>query len=149
MNKKFFDRVCLVCLVMAMCLLFFNQRNALATGRIVYIYGYFQEDKSDTRVEPKIISIKRETTLIFLNESQVEVRIIFPEGKTCDLATHAEPGWNMKGKCYITKHTIPPGGTSSMYFNSIGTFDYEVEYIGKDRKEKASIRVSSHPGYRW
>lgn len=150
MNK---NKVCQVggaLLVLGMCLLLINEGTALARGRMIYIFGNFQGEEPETSVEPKITTENRQTTIIFINESEVDVKIIFPEGKTCGQVARVAPGWNMKGTCYMTKDTIPPGGTSSIIFNSNGNYDYEVEYVGKNHKEKASIRIStrSAPGFR-
>ena len=152
MNKK---SLCLaggIFLVTALCLVLATPGTVLARGRIIYIFGNFDGAEPEASVEPNITTEGRQTTIIFLNESQVDVRIIFPEGKTCSQVTRVAPGWNMKGKCYITRDTIPPGGTSDIIFNSIGNYDYEVEYVGKNHKEKAQIRISTQPGHgfrRW
>lgn len=133
--------------LMFISLLLLTQSNAFARGRIVYIFGSWEDGKITTSIEPKTASVERNTTVIWLNESQVEVKINFPEGKTCDLATLPAKNWGLKGTCYITNDVIPPGGTSSIYFKRIGKFDYEVEYVGKDHIEKGCLRVSTQPGY--
>ena len=137
-------------LCLAVCLLLLTQGTALARGRMIYIFGNFQGAEPETSVEPNITTESRQSTIIFINESEVDVKIIFPEGKTCGQVARVAPGWNMKGTCYMTKDTIQPGGTASIIFNSIGDFDYEVEYVGKNRKEKASIRIRTQyaPGFR-
>jgi hypothetical protein len=146
MNKKSLCLAFGIFLVTAINLVLVISGEALARGRIIYIYGDFQGAEPAANVEPKITRENRQTTLIFLNESEVEVKIVFLDGKTCGQVARVAPGWNMKGTCYMTKDTIPPGGTSSIIFNSNGNFDYEVEYVGKNHKEKASIRISGPRG---
>jgi len=128
--------------VMALSLLLVTQGPSFARGRIIYIFGNFQGPEPEVSIEPNVTTENRNTTLIFLNESEVEIKITFPEGKTCSQVAVAAPDWNMKGPCYITRETIPPGGTASIIFNSNGDYNYEVEYVGKNHKEKAQIRIS-------
>ena len=149
MNKKSLLLAGGFFLFMALCLLPVIQGPAFARGRIIYIYGNFQSSEPETSVEPKITTENRNTTLIFLNESEVDIKIIFPEGKTCAKVARVSPGWSMKGTCYINKDTIPPGRTADIMFNSNGNYDYEVEYVGKNRREKAQIRISGPRGNRY
>ena len=136
-------------LFMAWCLLPEIQGPAFARGRIIYIYGNFQGSEPKTSIEPKITTENRNTTIIFLNESEVDIKIIFPEGKTCTKVTRVSPGWSMKGTCFINKDTIPPGRTADIIFNSNGNFDYEVEFVGKNHREKAQIKISGPRGNRY
>jgi hypothetical protein len=125
------------------------QCPAYARGRIIYIYGNFQGPEPETSVEPKITTENRNTTLIFINESEVDIKIIFPEGKTCAKVARVSPDWSMRGTCYINKDIIPPGRTADIIFNSNGNFYYEVEYVGKNRREKAQIKISGPRGSRY
>jgi len=148
MNKKRFWLFCGFLGVMAISLFLLIQGTASARGRMIYIHGSWEGTETDTAVEPETTRADRNTTIIWINESKVEVKINFPEGKMCKQVTTAAPDWSMAGTCWITKDSIPPGGTTSVFFNTNGKFEYEVEFVGKNRKEKGIIIIGpkSSPG---
>jgi len=53
-------------------------------------------------------------------------------------------GWRMgPDKCYETEDTLKPGFGTTVRFNEIGTFNYEIEYVDKNRNERGVVRVQS------
>jgi len=115
--------------------------------KMIRVYGSTEGDKLVTRLEPNEVGVGKGVTIVWVNMSESEIKVVFPEGKTCQVSTSAALGWKLDAKeCYITDYAIPPGGTSSVYFNKIGEYEYEVEFIGKDRKEKGSILVRTEAG---
>ncbi len=130
-----------VILLMVMGLFLLTQGTASARGRMIYIHGSWEGGEVDTSIEPKITRVEKNTTVIWLNESQVCVKISFLEGKTCKEVAVAAPGWSMSGTCYVTNQTVPPGGTISAVFKANGSYNYEVEYIGKNHKENGTLKV--------
>jgi hypothetical protein len=115
-------------------------------GRMVRIYGSEEKGKFTPRLEPEEIWLGRQTTLVWVNMSDVDVKIIFPEGQSCKTSSAPAKGWKLDKKaCYITSRNIPPGGTSSIYFTRVGGFDYDIEYVGKSAVERGKIVVRTVP----
>jgi hypothetical protein len=116
-------------------------------ARIIRIYGDFTTGKpAVTRVEPQETWIAKGTTVVWHNLSKKEIKILFPKGKECQEATGARVLWKLDPRaCLITDFNIPFGGTTSALFNSIGRYDYEIEYAGEKTKEKGSILVRTEP----
>lgn len=116
-------------------------------ARVIRIYGDFPPGKTAvTRVEPQETWIAKGTTIVWHNLSKKEIKILFPKGKECQEATGARVLWKLDPRaCLITDFSIPFGGTTSALFNSIGRYDYEIEYVGEKTKEKASILVRTEP----
>lgn len=99
-----------------------------------------------TRVEPQETWIAKGTTIVWHNLSKKEIKILFPKGKECQEATGARVLWKLDPRaCLITDFSIPFGGTTSALFNSIGRYDYEIEYVGEKSKEKGSVLVRTEP----
>jgi plastocyanin len=122
-----------------------NQETASAKeSRIINIYGDWKGTEAVTRLEPNELLVGRGTTVVWSNMSQGEVKISFEKGLQCQKGTHAGLGWKLDARgCYITHYNIPSGGTTSAYFKAAGRYDYEVEYVGKNRKEKGFVEVGS------
>jgi hypothetical protein len=112
--------------------------------RIVRIYGAGEGDKAAAQIEPKTAWIGRNTTLVWANMSPVDIKINFTKGHACKHATTA--AWRFKmdetTQCFVTTDAITPGDTASANFHEVGEYEYEVEYIGKDYKEKGVVKVS-------
>jgi hypothetical protein len=142
MNRSILKPVVMVLVVMGIFLL--AQRPAMSMdARMVRIYGASEEGNVATQIEPKNIWIGRNTTVIWTNMSDADVRIIFAKGKECKEGTRAALGWKLdEQECYLTATAIPPGGTSSANFGRTGKYEYEVDYVGKNMKEKGSIVVA-------
>ena len=134
--------------VLAMGFMLLNAGPSMARAmRMIYIIGGMEGAKMMTSVEPKETSIGKGTTVIWFNQSESEVKISFLKGRECKVSTSAAVGWKVKEDCYVTDYSIPPGGTTSAVFNGIGQYEYEVVYVGKDRKDKGMIKVSTKAGY--
>jgi hypothetical protein len=111
-------------------------------GRIVRVYGNVEEDEYISRLEPDEIWVGRQTTLVWVNMSDAEIKVIFLEGQTCKTSSSPAKGWKLDKKaCYITNSTLPPGGTASIYFTRVGEFNYDIEYVGKSEVERGKIVV--------
>lgn len=111
-------------------------------ARMVRVYGSVAEGKLITGLEPDEIWVGRHTTLVWVNMSDVDIKIIFLEGERCKVSTAPAKGMILDSKaCYITDYTVPPGGTSSMYFTQVGEFNYDIEYVGKEKTERGKIIV--------
>lgn len=95
------------------------------------------------RIEPKELWVRPGTVVVFVNWGRTEIAISFPKGKECGEATTAALGFKYKSEkgCLITEQYVPYGGTTSMKFEKIGTYDYEIEFIGRKLIEKGTIKV--------
>ena len=92
-------------------------------------------------IEPKTIQIPKGGCVVWVNWIRdPEVQIAFEEGKKCEDMTDASTGFKMDARnCYVTSF-VPLGGTSSLRFNEVGTFSYEIT-AGGGSKEKGEIIV--------
>jgi hypothetical protein len=118
--------------------------EALMKGgyKVITIYGEWEKDKAITRLEPSELWTSEGRTVIWMNMADSEVKIIFEKGKECKKVTSAALGWTLDTQeCYVTGHSIPTGGTTSVRFMNLGRFTYTVEYVGKNRTEKGVIEV--------
>ena len=88
------------------------------------------------RLEPRELWVRPGTTIIWNNWVNAEISIIFKEGAKCDESTTAAIGfeYDSKSGCLVTSQVIPMGGTASLMFNKAGTFEYEIEMMGKTVK---------------
>ena len=115
---------------------------------IITICGSWEGGRAVTRLKPKELHVDRETTVIWVNEAEAEVKMKFGEGTECKEVGSAAIGWKLGShKCLVTRDATPPGGAIRVRFNDPGRYEYEVIYVGKDRKEKGVITVVTPPGY--
>lgn len=96
-------------------------------------------------VEPPTMTVSKGAVVTWLNWSRNSecVQVSFEDGKTCDDASDAPSGFDMKTDgCYVTSW-ITFGGTSSLHFTEPGTFMYTVEAKtgGQTRKTTGKILV--------
>ncbi len=127
----------------------------LTEERMIIIKGTWDKDEAKTQVDPNELSVDRGTTVTWINESEAEVKIKFGEGTNCQEVHSKSMGGRLNAnvdpkRCFVTRDSIPPaGGTMSVFFKETVQYHYEVEYVGKDRKEKGIIKISSGPSGRF
>ena len=129
MNKKRLLFTVGLALVFAMTAFLVSQGTVDAQKcRIIRIHQEKGSAGMKIRIEPQSMHIDKDTCVIWINwVPKEEVRVIFKEdGKNCQDATDSPMGFSMAENCYVTNF-IPLGGTSSLKFNSEGTFRYEVQ----------------------
>ena len=142
-QKKLFLGI-VILFAVAIGLFLFNQRSAEAMDyRMINVFSIAEGSvATETPIVPKEASISvDETTVIWFNRSQSDIQIVFLKGKTCKVSTSAALGWHLSEDCFITKETVPPGGTSSVVFNNKGRYAYEIQYVGQDKKATGAIIV--------
>ena len=103
------------------------------------------------RLEPRELWVRPGTTIIWNNWVNAEISIIFKEGAKCDAATESAMGFKLDNDsgCMVTSQVIPLGGTASMMFKGVGTYEYEIEMLGKKvkgLKGKGTITVRAKQG---
>jgi hypothetical protein len=152
MNKTKGMWIAGLALGLVMSIIAINQAIAAGQGygsqetMIIRVYGAF--DKAPmVRIEPDLLWVGRGSTVIWTNMSQTDIKVNFPKGEECKKATSAMINWGLGAEgCLITQQDIPPGGTTSALFKDIGRYEYEIEYVGKNMKEKGAIEVRTEPG---
>jgi hypothetical protein len=120
------------------------QRMGTPREYIITIKGEVSENKLITKLDPREVRAGSADIVTFVNDSQVEVRIKFGKGTGCKEVSVKALGWRLEpGKCYETKDTLKPGDTTTIPFKEIGIYNYEIVYIGKDRKEYGIVHVQT------
>lgn len=116
--------------------------KAVEQCRIVRIEGHAFPQVA-VRVDPELLSISKGTCVVWVNWARTpEVRVTFNEGKRCKDNTKAPVGFKLNEMgCYLTDF-IPEGGTSSLLFDTPGTFDYVIESSTHTIPTKGRIVVS-------
>ena len=113
----------------------------------VIIYGNWEGSEGVTRLEPRELVVGRGDTVTWINDSPTEVKFKFGKDLKCKEVSWKAFGFRLEpDKCYVTKDGIPSKVTASVRFHDIGKYEYEVEYVGKDRRERGLIRVRSESG---
>jgi plastocyanin len=116
--------------------------------RLIRVYGGFGQSEGVTtnvfRIEPETLWVKKGTVVIWVNAARSTdcLKILFEDGKKCEDVTDAPSGFLSEGPCYVTSW-VTFGGTSSLKFNELGTYDYFVEAKGHgpEARKKATIVV--------
>lgn len=120
------------------------QRMGTPREFIITIKGEVSDNKLITRLDPREVRAGTADVVTFVNDSQVEVRIKFGKGTGCKEVPVKALGWRLEtGKCYETKDTLKPGDTTTIPFKEVGTYNYEIEYVDKNRKEYGIIQVQT------
>ena len=111
----------------------------------VNIIGVRRADRFETKIEPfNKISVRRGTTVTWVNKANVDVRIQFGQGTECKALSRVALrvfAWETLKGCLVTQQPIPTGGLVETRFNEPGSFNYEVEYLGEKRREVGSVAV--------
>jgi plastocyanin len=92
-------------------------------------------------LEPPNIVVSKGTCVIWFNKTQLEVKIIFEDGKKCQDVTDSPTGFTLdSSNCFVTTW-LKYGSTSSLRFNEPGTYEYMVEFSTMPDKSKGKIVV--------
>ncbi len=126
----------------------------LSEERVIIIRGTWDKDEAKTQVDPNELSVDRGTIVTWINESQTEVKIKFGKGTNCQEVHSKSMGGRLNSnvnpkRCFVTRDSIPSGGTMSVFFTETVQYHYEVEYVGKGRREGGIIKISSGPSGRF
>ena len=120
------------------------QRIGAPREYIITIKGEVSDNNLITNLNPREVRAGTGDIVTFVNDSPVEVRMKFGKGAGCKEVSVKSLGWRLEsGKCYETKDTLKPGLTTTIPFKEVGTYNYEIEYTGKDRKEYGIIQVQT------
>ncbi len=147
-NSIFLIGCTLFCL--AVCLLSYNARETTAqivrTPReyIITIKGDLGDANLITGLSPREVSAGRGDPVTWINESQIPVRMRFGKGTQCRKVSVRSLGWRLEpDKCYETEDTLKTGESTTIRFKEVGVFQYEIEFVDKNRRERGVIRVQS------
>ena len=141
-------------------LLLASQGTVVAQGisvdeRMINIKGSWDKGEVKTQIDPNELTVDRGTTVTWINESQSEVKIKFGKGTNCEEVNSKAMGGRLNRnvdpkKCFVTRDSIrSAGGTMRVFFTETVQYDYEVEYVGKDRREEGIIKIRTGPGGRF
>ena len=141
-------------------LLLFSQGTAVAQRapvqeRMINIKGSWDKGEVKTQIDPNELTVDRGTTVTWINESQSEVKIKFGKGTNCEEVNSKAMGGRLNRnidpkRCFVTKDSIrSAGGTMRVFFTETVQYDYEVEYVGKDRREEGIIKIRTGDGGRF
>ena len=141
-------------------LLLASQGTVVAQGisvdeRMINIKGSWDKGEAKTQIDPNELTVDRGTTVTWINESQSEVKIKFGRGTNCEEVSSKSMGWKLNRnvdpkRCFVTKDSIrAAGGTMRVFFTETVQYDYEVEYVGKDRREEGIIKIRTGDGGRF
>jgi len=119
-----------ICLIVFITLLAGVLTNVIAAEcRIIKVISEAASTGSKTLyLEPGTVWISKGDCVVWFNHVRdVEIKVIFKEGKTCLDATAAPMGFKItEENCFVTSY-IPLGGTSSLRFVKEGTYQFMVE----------------------
>ena len=141
-------------LVLTAIFLPYNFGAALAESppeKLIMIYGSWDKSEVPAQVDPNKLWIGRGKIVTWINESESEVKIKFGKGPKCEEIASKAMGITLNmtldpNRCFVTRDSIrPAGGTMSIRFEELNRYDYEVEYVGKNRKEQGTVIVRSEP----
>ncbi len=111
---------------------------------IITIKGDPSDDNLITSLSPGDVRVGRDDPVTWVNESPVEVRMKFGKGEQCKKVLVKTFGWRLEpDKCVETEDTLKSGYSTTVRFKEVGLFNYEIEYVGKNRKERGVVRVQS------
>jgi hypothetical protein len=108
----------------------------------ITIHGGFDGNNAVTWLDPRELRVGRGETVIWINESQADLRIKFGGDSGCETVPIKSFGWRLvPDRCFESKEALLPKETLSIRFRDIGRYFYEIEYVGKSRIEKGVVHV--------
>ena len=108
----------------------------------IIIHGGFDGNNDVTWLDPRELRVGRGETVIWINESQVDLKIKFGGDSKCETVPIKSLGWRLvPDRCFESKEALQPKETLSIRFRDIGRYFYEIEYVGKSRNEKGVVHV--------
>jgi hypothetical protein len=92
------------------------------------------------QVDPETVTVKKNAIIVWMSSvPEIEIQVIFNEGKTCrdvtSITDQKNPGFYMDAKnCYVTNF-LSYCATSTLQFPEAGSFEYKV--VNEDGKMQA------------
>ncbi len=125
----------------------FTNQGMAAEAQLVKIQPEFK-DKAVTGfyADPPTLYIKKDAIVVWMSGvEQMEIQIVFNEGKTCrDVTANPNlkyPGFFMDSKnCYVTTF-LPYCATSTLQFPVTGTFEYKIVTVTGKMEAEGKIIV--------
>jgi hypothetical protein len=113
----------------------------------ISIVGNMEGEKLVTRLEPSNeVYAGIDTRVIWVNNSTTDVKIKFGQGSKCKEVTSGAFKVMSRGhvkNCYVTRDSIPPGGTLMLRFDQQGNYNYGLIFVGSDQELHGVIHVSN------
>ena len=94
------------------------------------------------RIKPRDNYISEGDVVVWINRSNMAIKVIFREGKTCKISTESPSGfaWDSLKECFVTNE-LAKGATSSIRYTAKGVYEYEIEALGGKIIKKGKIVV--------
>ncbi len=122
--------------VCAIAIILFPSFASAVTDEWVVISGRLKNGEAP-KVSPVKVSVERGTRpLLWANGSDTPVRIKFGKGQTCkevSLTEMIQYKWAVLPGCIATE-PVPPKRVMEMWLDEPGTFDWQIEFVGTDKK---------------
>ena len=120
------------------------QGRRIPRDYIIAIQGNFDGDQGVVALDPRDLRVGRGDNVTWINESNVEVKMKFGKGTDCKEVSVKALGWNLDPeRCFETKDALRPRGSTTFRFKDIGLYNYQIEYLGKNRKQNGIVRVQT------
>jgi len=121
---------------------YFAQAMRMPKVFTIAIQGSFDGSNTVTWLDPKELRAGRGETVVWINESQADIKIKFGSDSKCETVAIKSLGRRLvPDRCFESKDALQPKDTLSIRFRDIGRYFYEIEYVGKNRIEKGVVHV--------
>ncbi|HPD60773.1 MAG TPA: hypothetical protein PKV48_03320 [Thermodesulfobacteriota bacterium] len=127
MNKKKLVITIGLVFVFAMVAMVTNHRISNAQEcKIIRIDEVKGSPAKAIRLDTEKLIVAKGTCVVWINWSGQLVKIVFKEAaQKCSVAMDGQSGFQFVDNCFVS-NMVPHAGTSSVRFNTAGTFRYEV-----------------------
>ena len=111
-----------------------------ADATLINIQPKGGEEITGFLVDPETVTVKKNAIIVWMSGvPEIEIQVIFNEGKTCrdvtSITDQKNPGFYMNAKnCYVTNF-LSYCATSTLQFPEAGSYEYTV--VNEDGKLKA------------
>lgn len=120
------------------------QGRGISRDYIIAIQGNFDGDQGVVALDPRDLRVGRRDNVTWINESNAEVKMKFGKGTDCKEVSVKSLGWNLDPeRCFETKDSLRPRGSTTIRFKDTGLYTYQIEYVGKNRKQHGIIHVQT------
>ena len=108
----------------------------------IVIKGTFEEGKTFTWIEQRELRAGRGDSVVFINESQANIKLRFGEGSSCEEVPKKSLDWRLRpNRCFETKDLLESREALNLRFREIGQYPYTVEFVDKNRVERGVIFI--------
>ena len=127
MNKKKLVITIGLVFVFAMLAMVTNQQISNAQEcKIIRIDEVKGSPEKAIRLDTEKLTVAKGTCVVWINWSGQLVKVVFKEAaQKCSVGTDGQTGFKFVDNCFVS-NMVPNAGTSSVRFNVVGEFRYEI-----------------------